>query len=178
MIEALRKHRNGKRKWLTFISPYRHFARWKEGGGEGEDAGLIVLIRSQIYGKIYGISLTYINIEAHYQRGEAEERGEGEGTSHESAGIWHKSKFPNSRSVWLLSKGQLRWGWSVPSESEMQWHQNQTTHFCKTTWNWTILLLFSKLLAQLPLCNFFGLLWLHNFKQLFPTHFYTDSLDS
>ena len=37
---------------------------------------MIVLIRSQIYGKIYGISLTYINIEAHYQRGEAEERGE------------------------------------------------------------------------------------------------------
>ena len=40
------------------------------------------------------------------------------------------------------------------------------------------LLLFSKLLAQLPLCNILGVLWLQNFKQLFVTHLYTDSLDS
>ena len=40
------------------------------------------------------------------------------------------------------------------------------------------LLLFSKLLAQLPFHYFFGLLWLQNFKQLFLTHFCTDSLDS
>jgi hypothetical protein len=40
------------------------------------------------------------------------------------------------------------------------------------------LLLFSKYLAQLPFHYFLGLLWLQNFKQLFLTHFCTDSLDS
>ena len=38
--------------------------------------------------------------------------------------------------------------------------------------------LFSKLLAQPPFHYFFRLLWLQNFKQLFLTHFCTDSLDS
>src|ERR1700722_19943561 len=39
------------------------------------------------------------------------------------------------------------------------------------------LLLFSKLLAQPSFHYFFGQLWLQNFKQLFLTHFCTDSLD-